>query len=134
MLIDLWYSKAAWSFKPWVLMVDAGDYYNGLVKLLETGGVPWTMDLANARVDNTEFLITLTMSNGVSRCSCGLRFNGTESSGTCDLSTACTYIPGSGSDPVCALNSGNGFGMCGGTGGYTYDGTHFSFDSGAIYH
>jgi hypothetical protein len=65
-------------------------------------------------------------------CSCGLQFNGTTASGTCAISTACTYLGGGGGDPGCA--AGQGQGMCGGTNGYPYDGTNFAFNSGATYH
>lgn len=93
----------------------------------------WSIDWTNANLSGTPFTMTLTMSDHVSRCTCGITANGTDAAGTCTLSTACSFMVGAGSDPGCANFSGNGFGMCAG-GGYTNDGTNFEFISGATYH
>jgi len=109
-----------------------GTTPKALARLWTFSNAAWTLDLANAVTDGSEFLVTIRMSDNVRACSCGLKFNGTESSGTCTLQTLCAWLGGR-SDPGCGSFGGNGFGMCAGN-GYVMNGTDFYFTSGATYH
>jgi len=102
----------------------------GIASIWTVPNSAWSIDWTAANTSGTPFTMKIIFSTGA-QCSCGLTLNGSSSSGTCTVSTACTFVNGTGSDPGCTTSSN--FGMCAG-GGYANNGVYMSFTSGATYH
>jgi len=90
----------------------------------------WSIDWTGANTSGTPFTMKITFATGA-QCSCALALTGTNYAGTCSVTTQCSFVNGTGTDPGCASSSN--FGMCAG-GGYSNDGMNMKFTSGATYH
>lgn len=95
-----------------------------LAKIWSNSGF-WYLNWTNAVTNGSTFSLVYTQ-QGVGGCSCTGTITGTESSGTCTI-TSCSWTQGT-TNPDCA---GNGyFGVC--SGGYTNDGVNLKFGGSAI--
>jgi hypothetical protein len=102
----------------------------GIASVWTVSNSAWSIDWTGANTTGTPFTIKITFSTGA-QCSCALALTGTNYAGSCAVSTQCSFVNGTGTDPGCATSSN--FGMCAG-GGYANDGTNMKFTSGATYH
>ena len=94
----------------------------------------WTLDLTSGNLNGTTFTATVTQDTG-EVCDYSIQLDGNNTSGTCKIVTAGTYVGGGSGDPGCAAN--NVINLCGigaatGTGSYSDNGTDLTFPNNGI--